>query len=87
MEQFMDILPQMELFHFANTLTYALFAALPLNLAMTIVGFIHKGECQLNDDVPRYLFFGGLGGLSTLLLRMVLVLTWRHIVKKSKGPE
>ena len=70
---------------FASSLSYLLYLTLPVNAAMIIIGFVHKDQCPADVRLPRYLFFGGLAGLMAIILRIVLVCSWRGVRKKHKG--
>lgn len=86
MEQVLsELTSQFESFQFASTLTYALFLALPVNVAMVAIGFINKNACPLDARIPRYLVFGGLAGLVACLLRIIVVLIWKRTVNKNGG--
>ena len=49
-----------------------------------ILGFLHKDSCPVDVRLPRYLFFGGLAGLMAILLKIILVLSWRNITNGKK---
>jgi hypothetical protein len=63
----------------AKILTYPRMVLLPIYVTMTAFGFIYRKECRADVRIIYYLFFGGLSGLISTSLRLLMIFKWRII--------
>ncbi|XP_071743648.1 uncharacterized protein [Lepeophtheirus salmonis] len=74
--------------YLATGFSVFIFATTPLNVAMVVIGLMYKKECPLDERLPRYLLFGGIAGLTIVLVRISLVIAVRNVdwTKRPKAP-
>ena len=66
----------------ARPLSYPLVASAPLFVTMVGMGFAYRHQCPLHSRIPQFLFFAGLAGTMSVVLRMLLIVKWRSIKAK-----
>jgi len=64
-------------------LNYGLYLSFPLYVAMMVVGSIHREECPVNKRIPWYLILGGLAGILSVVLRIIMDFAWNCSIKSS----
>lgn len=61
------------------TLKFGMYLSFPIYVAMLSVGFVHREECPVNPRIPWYLIFGGLAGILSVSLRLIMITAWSCI--------
>ena len=67
------------------TLKFGMYISFPLYIAMLVVGFIHRDDCPVNKRIPWYLIFGGMAGILSVSLRIIMITAWSCIQTKNRG--
>lgn len=68
-------------------LKFGMYFSFPLHVAMLVVGIIHRDACPINPRIPWYLIFGGLAGILSVALRIIMIMAWSCIRGANKSAK
>ena len=68
----------------SGALKFGMYLSFPLNIAMVIVGIVHRNDCPVNTRIGWYLVFGGAAGIISVVLKVIMVMAWSCMRKQSE---
>ena len=60
----------------SGAMKFGMYLSFPLNIAMVIVGIVHRNDCPVNTRITWYLVFGGAAGIISVVLKVIMVIAW-----------
>ena len=68
----------------SGAMKFGMYLSFPLNIAMVFVGIAHRNDCPVNSRITWYLVFGGAAGIISVILKVIMVMAWSCMRKKSR---